>query len=126
MAHPTVFPALRYDDAHAAIEFLVEAFGATKHAVYTGDDGAVHHAEVRFGEGMVMFGSASPEFPATGGKTGIYVVVDDPDAHYARAKERGAEITREPNDTDYGSREYGARDTEGNAWSFGTYQPFDA
>ena len=33
------------------------------------------------------------------------------------------EIVMEPHDTDYGSREYGARDPEGNLWSFGTYLP---
>jgi uncharacterized glyoxalase superfamily protein PhnB len=52
------------------------------------------------------------------------VVVEDPDAHYARARAAGAEVTRELADTDYGSREYGAKDSEGNAWYFGTYQPF--
>jgi uncharacterized glyoxalase superfamily protein PhnB len=52
----------------------------------------------------------------------LYVAVDDVDAHYAQAKSAGAEITRELNDTDYGSREYGARDLEGHHWSFGTYR----
>ena len=28
-----------------------------------------------------------------------------------------------PTDQDYGSRDYMARDTEGNVWSFGTYAP---
>ena len=51
------------------------------------------------------------------------LVVDDVDAHYRRAKAAGAEIMYEPRDTYYGSREYGARDFEGNAWSFGTYVP---
>ena len=55
---------------------------------------------------------------------GVYVVVPDLDGHCARARDAGAEIVREPNDTDYGSREYGARDPEGLAWHFGTYQPF--
>ena len=27
-------------------------------------------------------------------------------------------------DTEYGSRDYGARDPGGNTWYFGTYQPF--
>lgn len=56
----------------------------------------------------------------------IYVAVSDPDEHYARAKAAGAAITRELCDQPYGSREYGARDLEGNAWSFGTYNPHDA
>jgi len=125
MEHPTVFPTVSYDDAHAAIAFLVDAFGAERHAVYEADDGSIRHAEVSFGNGVVMLGPAREGFPATrGGGGGIYVAVPDPDAHCARATAAGAEITRELNDTDYGSREYGAKDPEGNDWSFGTYQPF--
>jgi uncharacterized glyoxalase superfamily protein PhnB len=51
------------------------------------------------------------------------VVVADLDAHCARARRAGARIVREPVDTDYGSRDYAARDPEGNLWSFGTYRP---
>ena len=125
MEYPTVFPTLHYDDAQAAIDFLTAAFGAARHAVYDDGKGTIVHAELRLGNGLVMLGPARSEAPATRGKGGgIYVVVDDPDAHCARAREAGAEIVRELNDTDYGSREYGARDPEGNVWSFGTYQPF--
>ena len=125
MEHPTVFPTLTYDDAKAAIDFLVEAFGAERHAVYAGDDGIIHHAELRFGNGLVMLGSGKSEAPATrGGGGGIYIVVDDADAHCAQARAAGAEITRDVFDTDYGSREYAAKDPEGNFWYIGTYQPF--
>ncbi len=48
---------------------------------------------------------------------------DDPAAVVARAREAGAEIVRELEDQDYGSRDYSARDFEGNLWSFGTYRP---
>ena len=54
---------------------------------------------------------------------GVYICVNDIDAHYARAKDAGAEITRDLQDTDYGSREYTARDPEGHLWGFGTYLP---
>jgi uncharacterized glyoxalase superfamily protein PhnB len=57
------------------------------------------------------------------GQGWIYIVVQDSDAHYARAKAAGAEIIRELEDQDYGSRDYTARDLEGNIWSFGTYDP---
>jgi uncharacterized glyoxalase superfamily protein PhnB len=125
MNDATVFPSLKYDDAHGAIGFLIKAFGAERHAVYTGDDNAVVHAELRFGNGLVMLGPAQSELPATRGRGGgIYIVVDDVDAHHERARAAGAEITRAPHDTDYGSREYAARDPEANVWSFGTYQPF--
>ena len=124
MGHPTVFPTLSYDDAQAAIDFLVDAFGAERHAVYGGDDGKVQHAELRFGNGIVMLGSATSETPATRGGAAIYIVIDDPDTHCARARAAGAEITRELHDEPYGSREYSAMDPEGNSWHFGTYQPF--
>jgi uncharacterized glyoxalase superfamily protein PhnB len=125
MTYPTIFPTLRYDDAQAAIEFLVQAFGGERHAVYTADDGSIQHAEVRLGNGMVMLGSSRLEAPATGGQGGgIYVVIEDADAHCNRARDAGAEISREPRDTEYGSRDYSARDPGGNEWHFGTYQPF--
>jgi len=125
MAHPTVFPTMSYDDAEAALSFLESAFGAEQHAVYRSDDGTIQHAEVRLGNGIVMFGSARADARATGGAGGgIYVVVEDPDEHCARARGAGTEIMRDLHDTEYGSRDYSARDPEGNVWHFGTYQPF--
>ena len=52
-------------------------------------------------------------------------MVPDPDAHYTRAKAAGAQIVRELVDQPYGSREYSARDLEGNLWSFGSYDPYE-
>ena len=122
MSHPTVFPSLVYDDAKSAVDFLTAAFDAQRHAVYE-DNGAIQHAELRLGNGLVMFGSSGADAQATRG-AGVYVVVDDPDALCERARSAGAEIVREPFDTDYGSRDFSARDLEGNVWYFGTYQPF--
>jgi uncharacterized glyoxalase superfamily protein PhnB len=53
-----------------------------------------------------------------------YVALDDTDAHYERAKAAGAEILVDLHSTEYGSRDYTARDLEGNVWCFGTYSPF--
>jgi uncharacterized glyoxalase superfamily protein PhnB len=53
----------------------------------------------------------------------IYATVDDPDALCERARAAGAEIVRGPEDMDYGSREFSARDPQGLLWSFGTYVP---
>jgi uncharacterized glyoxalase superfamily protein PhnB len=114
----TIFPTLTYDDAARAVDFLVDAYGFERHAVYTDDDGSIRHAELRYGNGLVMIGGGSA------GGDAVYVVVADVDAHAEHARAHGAEITREPNDTDYGSREYAARDPEGKTWYFGTYQPF--
>ncbi|MET0654682.1 MAG: glyoxalase, partial [Pseudoxanthomonas sp.] len=53
----TIIPCLRYQDAPAAIEWLCRAFGFQKHAVYA-DGAVVHHAQLVFGNGMIMLGSA--------------------------------------------------------------------
>ena len=129
---PNIFPAIRYADADAGIAFLKDAFGANEKAVHRGDDGVVHHAELSLGAGLVMVGQHrqdakfSGEAPrALASPISLYVVVDDPDRHHATAREAGVTIVRELEDTDYGSREYSARDCEGNLWSFGTYDPYD-
>jgi len=120
MPSPSVIPALRYDDPDVAIRFLVDAFGFREHATHRGDAGTVVHAELAYGDGMVMLGSGGGAAPGCGH---CYVVVEDADAHHARALAAGAEIVRGLADMDYGSREYGARDPEGHTWSFGTYRP---
>lgn len=114
---PNIFPFMRFADPDAAFEWLSRAFGFAERVVYRSEEGAVQHAEISLGPGIVMFG---PGDPAEGG---VYVTVEDADAHYERAKAAGAEILRELEDTDYGSREYTARDLEGHVWSFGTYRP---
>jgi uncharacterized glyoxalase superfamily protein PhnB len=119
----SVIPTFRYPDARAAIDFLCSAFGFTEHAAHE-QDGIVIHAELRLGDGWIMLGQdrdAGGEYPS--GPSTTYVVVDDPDAHHARAVAAGAEITRALVDQDYGSREYAAKDPAGNVWSFGTYRP---
>jgi uncharacterized glyoxalase superfamily protein PhnB len=60
--------------------------------------------------------------PSQPGTFGAYVVTDDVDAVYERARAAGAEIIAGPHDTDYGSHDFAARDPEGNRWSFGTYR----
>lgn len=125
---PSIYPTLVYTDAKAAIQQLTEAFGFTQVAAYEGEDGAVMHAELSYGNGMVMLGSKGTgsvfdKAMRGAGPTGVYVVVDDVDAHHRRAAEHGVEILMEPTDQDYGSRDYMARDAEGNVWSFGTYTP---
>jgi len=123
-----IFPTLRYNDAHAAIDLLVNAFGFTRRAVHEDDNGVVQHAELAYGDGVIMLGDAPREpdsnrldMPIGGGS--VYIVIDDPDAHYDRAKTAGVKIRRELRDEDYGSRGYSAEDPEGNLWSFGTYRP---
>jgi uncharacterized glyoxalase superfamily protein PhnB len=122
-----IYTILQYRDARAAIDWLERAFGFERVNVYDAPDGTVSHAELRHGDGMVMLSSQTHgDDGGYGDHTGqawAYVVVDDADAHHERAKGAGAEIVRELEDQDYGSRDYSARDPEGNLWSFGTYRP---
>src|SRR5918998_1120181 len=116
-----IIPTLRYDDAKAAIDFLERAFGFERRHVMEADGGKIGHAELTHGRGMVMIGSTGmgdPQFDT--GHASIYVVVGDPDALHERAKAAGAEISRALQDIDYGSREFSAKDPEGNVWIFGT------
>ena len=137
MPRPQIIPNLRYADAPAAIDFLCRAFGFTEHAVYRDeqDPTIVGHAQLTWGDQMVMLASARPSDWArdaplktvreAGGNTQtIYLVVDDVDAHAERARAARADIFMPPADQDYGGRVYGARDPEGNAWSFGDYDPW--
>ena len=123
---PNVWPALRYDDAPAAVRFLVDVLGFTETLVVP-DGELIAHAELRWPEGgAVMLGSVRPPDgvhdamkPGTGA---VYVVTDHVDDVHARAKTAGAEITAELTDTDYGSHTFSLRDPEGSAWTFGTYR----
>ncbi|MFH8476123.1 VOC family protein [Streptomyces sp. NPDC018000] len=128
---PTIYPTILYDDAKAAIRTLTEGLGFTQEAVYEGENGTVLHAELSCGNGRVMLGSKGrggvfAKAMQDAGPAGVYVVVDEVDAHHARAVEYGVEILMPPTDQDYGSRDYTARDGEGNVWSFGTYAPGSA
>jgi uncharacterized glyoxalase superfamily protein PhnB len=113
------------------VTWLAEAFGFEERLVVPAEDGRVAHAEMTYGTGMVMFGSiwdddlnvTTPEALRGASTHGIFVIVEDPDAHQARAVAAGAEIVRELRDEDYGSRGYSARDPEGHLWHFGTYEP---
>lgn len=123
----TAYPVVRYRDSHAAIDWLGRAFDFQPKEVHEDAEGKVAHAELGAGRGLVLLGAESGEaeerFGEHAGRGWVYVAVEDPDALHARAVAAGAEIVRELEDTDYGSRDFTARDPEGNVWSFGTYAP---
>jgi uncharacterized glyoxalase superfamily protein PhnB len=130
----TTIPALRYRDAKAAIQWLCGVFGFEQHALYESADGSVAHAQLTFGNGMVMLGSVvDNEYGRNirqpdeiGGKeTQVpYLVVADADAVYSRAKAAGFEIVVDIKDEDYGGRGFSCRDPEGHLWNVGTYDPW--
>jgi len=131
----TVIPGLRYRDAHKAIDFLVAAFGFEKQAVYDGPDGTVMHAQLTFGNGMVMLGSASNEGEWSkwmaqpdeiGGRETMTpcLIVLDAVPVYASAKAAGAQIVQELAEMPYGGKAFACTDPEGHRWSIGEYNPW--
>jgi uncharacterized glyoxalase superfamily protein PhnB len=130
-----IIPCLSYRDAAAAIEWLCSTFGFEKHAVYPGEGGTIMHAELSFGNGMIMCGAKKSDTPfgrwikqpdEIGGceTQSAYVIVADADVIYQRAKAAGAEILLDIKDEDYGGRGFTCRDPEGHIWNFGTFDPW--
>ena len=110
-----VIPTLRYRDADAAIAFLTDTLGFAEHAVYRDEaTGAVAHAELRFGDGMVMLGSDRPEGAEVNAQTGassVYCILDDVGGCYERAVAGGATVVRELRDEDYGGQGFTVQDS---------------
>ncbi len=132
----TIVPCLRYRDAPGAIEWLCTVFGFEKHLVVPNDDGTIAHAQLTFGNGMVMLGSVTEADNEFGGLTrqpdevggmetqSPYLIVADADEVYRQAKAAGAKIEIEIKDEDYGGRGFSCRDLEGHLWNVGTYDPW--
>ena len=133
-----VVPFLGYEDAAAAIEWLGRAFGFEESADerVTGEDGTILHAELSLDSATIMLSTPTPDYESP--KThrehceaaarwldnpwvidGLFVEVDDVEAHYARAAAAGATILREPEEPGTGFRIYSAEDPEGHRWMFG-------
>lgn len=124
--YKSLYPYLSYRDAATALHFLQEAFGFTVSLRWDDPDGTVQHAEAAFGEGAVMMGTAEHPTAALEGSSvgqGIYVYVEDVDAHFERARAGGARVVYPPEDTERGTRRYRVLDPEGYEWSFGNYRP---
>jgi uncharacterized glyoxalase superfamily protein PhnB len=130
----TVIPCLRYRDAPAAIKWLCSTFGFEEQLVVPNPDGTIAHAQLRFGNGMIMLGSVvdseygrlikQPDEIGGAETQSAYVIVADADAIHRRAKAAGARIVLDIKDEDYGGRGFTCRDLEGRLWTFGTYDPW--
>jgi uncharacterized glyoxalase superfamily protein PhnB len=124
---------MRYRDAPAAIEWLCDTFGFEPQLVVPNEDGSIAHAQLSFGNGMIMLGSAfDTEYgrllkqPSEIGNfvtQSSYLVVNNADLVYGRVLEAGGRILLDIKDEDYGGRGFTCRDPEGHIWSIGTYDP---
>jgi len=132
--YPDVIPMIAYEDGPKAMDWLSSAFGFQERTRMVGEDGRLSHGEMQAGEGVIMLATPTPDYHAPRRHRaeceptqkwssvpyivdGVLVYVDDVNAHYARAKQRGATILSEPEADDYGKR-YRAEDVEGHRWMF--------
>jgi uncharacterized glyoxalase superfamily protein PhnB len=132
---PRLSAMVVYQDAVAAIDWLGRAFGFEVRLKVEGDDGKIVHAELVYGEALVMPaqegtgdkgyapGTRSPKSLDGKFTQALLIHVEDVEAHCARARAAGAKIFFEPKVSDYGEdywadKNYGAIDLEGHHWWF--------
>jgi PhnB protein len=125
---PAVYPHLVVDDAAAAIDFYVKAFGATEYGRVPGPDGKLVHAALNINGSTVMLNDDFPEM--SGGKSmtptslggtpvTIHLVVTDVEDKFQRAVDAGATVVMPLEDQFWGDRYGMVRDPFGHQWSLG-------
>ena len=119
----TINPVVHYRDLEKGTRFLVDTFGFEEVAVHKGDDGTYQYVELALDGAPLGLGPHTEGSMFDLGPTAVYISRDEVDSMHQRAVEAGAEILLPPTDQDYGSRDFVARDHEGNLWCFGTYVP---
>jgi uncharacterized glyoxalase superfamily protein PhnB len=99
---PRVMARLRYEDVSAAVSWLTRAFGFREYLRWADQGGTVQHAQIHLGEVFVELSLAHGDYqtPHRLGKwsQSLIVLVDDVDAHYARARAGGGGVATGPAD----------------------------
>jgi PhnB protein len=125
--YPQVTPYLIVDGANAAIEFYRNVFGARERMRMPAPEGRVGHAELEFGDSLVMLADEFPDMgvrspKATGGTpVTLSVYVEDVDAVFDAAVAAGATALRPVEDQFYGDRNGQFEDPFGHRWSVATH-----
>lgn len=123
----SVTPYLIVKDGARAIEFYKKNLGATEEMRMDAPGGKIGHAELRFGDSIVMLADECPEMNALGPQnTGaspvtIHLYVDDADAVVKRAVAAGAKLSHPVENKFYGDRSGGIIDPFGHRWSIATH-----
>lgn len=125
---PALSPHLVVDDANAAIDFYVKAFGAVEMGRVPRQDGKLIHGAVQIDGSLVMLADDFPEMsdgksmtPKAFGGTPvtIHLTVTDVDSRFRRAVDAGATVVMPLEDQFWGDRYGVVRDPFGHQWSLG-------
>ena len=120
-------PYLYIRGAAEAIDFYKKVFGATERMRMPQPDGRIGHAEILFGDSVIMLADEHPEKEIHspkhfgGSPISLMLYVEDCDAVYQQALSAGAKSLREPADQFYGDRMAGVEDPFGFQWWLGTH-----
>lgn len=123
----SIQPYLYIAGAAEAIAFYRKAFGVTEIMRMPRPDGFVGHAEIRFGDSVIMLADEVPERDVYspkhygGAPFTLACYVEDCDAVYHQAIAAGAKSVREPADQFYGDRSAGVEDPFGFQWHLSTH-----
>jgi PhnB protein len=123
----SVTPSIIVRRAADAIDFYKRAFGAEEVSRMAGPDGSVMHAELRFGDSMVMLGEENEQWgtksplSTNGLPVSLHLYVDDADAVYAKALEAGATVRYPIEDAFWGDRYGKVADPFGHEWGIATH-----
>jgi PhnB protein len=119
---PDLLPYICVSPAADAIAWYRDVFDAVETIRYTSDDGRIGHAEMRFGNAMIMLSDPYPELdvrsPLDLGGTPftLHLTVPAVDTVREKAVAAGATIEREPEEQAYGARSMTLRDPFGHRW----------
>lgn len=117
--YPTLTPGCTLHGAAQAIERYQLVFGARVRTRLDAPDGTVGHAELAFGDSVLMLGEASAQFPPHGARLMLYV--PDVEAVFGRAVAAGFEV-KEPLQVQFwGDRTGRLTDQHGNEWMIATH-----
>ena len=129
-----IIPTMKYKNARKAIDWLCMAFGFEKRLIVDGENNTIVHAQLTYGNSMIMLSSENeneygklvktPESLNGNNTQAPYIIVYKIDEHYEKAVAAGAKIVIEIKDEEYGGRGYTCRDAEEYIWNFGSYNPW--
>ena len=123
----SVTPYLIVRGAAKAIDFYVNAFGATELMRMPGPDGTIGHAEIRIGDSPVMLADENAAVNAEGPEilggspVLLMIYVEDCDAVFQRALSLGATQVKPVQDQFYGDRSGSLTDPFGHQWTVATH-----
>jgi uncharacterized glyoxalase superfamily protein PhnB len=132
--YPDVIPMIAYQDGPRAMDWLAAAFGFKERTRMTTAEGRLEHGEMEAGSGLIMLATPSPDYEGPKQHRehcerarswssvpyiidGALVYVPDVAAHYDQARQAGAHILSELEESQIGKR-YRAEDLEGHRWMF--------